>query len=105
MSEKIPLININDVVDDEIQTFKKNGFDILLVKTGGKIHVIENRCGHFQASLENAKLGKNDITCLHHFAKFSLEDGRVLNDVVEDCDNLKMFDWKLVEQIITVCVP
>ena len=104
MSEKIQLININDVVDGEILTFEKNGFDILLVKTGGKIHVIENRCGHFQASLENAKLGKHEITCIHHFAKFSLENGKVLNDVVDECDQLKVFDWEIIDQIIIVNV-
>jgi len=97
-------MNIDKVYEGMKQRFQINGFDILLIKTGGNIYVIENRCGHFGATLDNAKIEKDTITCQHHLAKFSLLDGYVLNDFVEDCDKLKIYDWKVENQIITVSI-
>ena len=97
-------MNIADVFEGTKRRFQLNGLDILLIKTGGDIHVIDNHCGHFGASLDNAKLDEDSITCSHHLAKFSLEDGCVLNDVVEDCDRLKIYEWKVENQIIIACI-
>lgn len=97
-------MNIDEVYEGMKQRFQLNGFDILLIKTGGNIFVIENRCGHFGASLDNAKLDADSIRCSHHLAKFSLRDGRVLNEVVDDCDRLKIYDWKVENQQIIVSI-
>lgn len=98
-------MNIDDVSDGMKRSFKVEGFDILLIKTGGKVYVVENRCGHFGESLDNAKLVEDTIRCNHHLAKFSLQDGQVLNNVVEACDSLKIFKWKVENQVIIVCIP
>ena len=102
MHKEIPLIHIDVLREGMKLSFKIDDLTILLIKTNGKIHVIENRCGHFGESLENGRLGKNDITCLHHSVKFNLEDGHVMNDVVEHCERLKILNWKLIGQLITV---
>jgi len=98
-------MNIADVFEGTKRRFQLNGLDILLIKTGGDIYVIDNRCGHFGASLDNAKLDGDSITCSHHLAKFCLQDGHLMNDMVEDCDRLKIHDWKVENQIIILCIP
>jgi len=97
-------MKIDNLHEGAKHVFEVDGFEILLIKASGNIHVIENRCGHFGASLATGKLGVDCISCNHHFAKFSLSDGQVLNDVVEDCDRLKIYEWKIENQQIIVCI-
>lgn len=104
IKQQVTLMNVDDIYDGMKQSFQFNEINLLLIKTGGNIYVIENRCGHFGASLDNGKLDIDSIRCNHHLARFSLLDGSVLNDVVDGCDKLKIFDWKVENQQLVVFI-
>ena len=56
-----------------------NAEPILLVRRGGKIFAMAEKCSHFSGPLSEGKLVENSIVCPYHASRFALEDGRVLN--------------------------
>ena len=102
--KEIHLIPEEDVFEGMKQSFDINGERLLLIKSNGNIFVIENSCGHFGESLNNARVEGKEITCNHHYVKFSLVDGSVKNNVVESCDKLKIHNWKIENQTIIALI-
>lgn len=51
---------------------------VLLVRTGGRILAIHDRCSHRGCSLATGEIEGEDVTCACHGSRFSLVDGSVL---------------------------
>lgn len=71
--------------EGEHQALPLLGEDILLLRRGGKVYAIEDRCSHRGTRLSMRPICYTDdtITCWHHAITFNLSDGRVacvLND-------------------------
>ena len=54
------------------------GYGVLLVRSGGKIHALADRCSHRGCSLAEGTVADGAITCACHGSTFALADGRLL---------------------------
>ncbi|MDX2464057.1 MAG: Rieske 2Fe-2S domain-containing protein [Porticoccus sp.] len=74
--------------------FLVNGQDLLLVKSGGLVRLIDNRCPHDGFPLKKAKLVNGCIECPKHRICFRLENGEPLGgDIVSGVPALVHYDW------------
>jgi nitrite reductase/ring-hydroxylating ferredoxin subunit len=51
---------------------------VLLVRTGGRIHALADRCTHRGGPLHEGRLEDGCIECPWHASRFALEDGAVV---------------------------
>jgi NADPH-dependent 2,4-dienoyl-CoA reductase/sulfur reductase-like enzyme/nitrite reductase/ring-hydroxylating ferredoxin subunit len=52
---------------------------VLLVRTGGRIHACAAECPHYKGHLARGSLSGHILTCPSHNARFDLRDGRLLS--------------------------
>lgn len=57
-----------------------SGLEILLVNVEGKIHAIDDRCGHMNAPLSMGVLEGNVIECALHHARFDVITGKAIRE-------------------------
>jgi nitrite reductase/ring-hydroxylating ferredoxin subunit len=81
-------VNDRDLVEGGLATVKSGDREILLAKVDGKIHAIDNACGHLAYPLNDGKLDGHVVTCPWHFARFDVRTGEVVSAGI-DFDNLK----------------
>ncbi|HVE45364.1 MAG TPA: Rieske 2Fe-2S domain-containing protein [Acidimicrobiales bacterium] len=55
------------------------GGDILLVRSGGQISALADRCGHAGGPLHEGSFGGDCVTCPWHQSTFRLADGQVVH--------------------------
>ena len=55
-----------------------HGTGIMLVRHGGKMHALVDRCSHRGCSLSEGTVGADAVTCPCHGSRFALDDGRLL---------------------------
>ncbi len=51
---------------------------MLVVKHGGRIFVMAEKCSHLGGPLAEGEFDGETITCPWHQSKFAIEDGRIL---------------------------
>lgn len=85
------LIEQNKLHENFRQCFTIGDLKLLLIHQHGQAYLIENKCGHFGISLEDAKLENENIICRGHNISFSLKDGHIVNRPYENCDPIKIF--------------
>jgi len=66
-----------DVEDGRPHAVSAAGVGLLVIKQGGRIHVLDNRCGHRGAPLSDGRIDQGCITCPWHASVFDLETGAV----------------------------
>jgi len=54
------------------------GYGVVLVRHGGKIHALADRCNHRGCSLAEGKVARGEITCACHGSTFRLADGSLV---------------------------
>ena len=54
-----------------------DGTPVLLVRDGGTVHAIHNRCSHRGGPLNEGEIAGGRVTCPWHGSRFRLEDGAV----------------------------
>jgi nitrite reductase/ring-hydroxylating ferredoxin subunit len=62
----------------------------LLIRHQGKLHCIDNKCGHFGVPMADGVLQDGTIACRQHGISFSLVSGEVINRPWENCDGLRI---------------
>jgi nitrite reductase/ring-hydroxylating ferredoxin subunit/uncharacterized membrane protein len=67
-----------DLPDDTPRCAVAGGVPVLLVRTGGAIKALHNRCTHRGGSLADGELRDGTIECPLHSSVFSLDDGSVV---------------------------
>jgi nitrite reductase/ring-hydroxylating ferredoxin subunit len=73
-----------DVMDDgELEAGQPrrvmvSGINVFLLRTGGRIHALANRCSHRGGPLHKGKVDAETVTCPWHLSSFRLKDGSVL---------------------------
>jgi nitrite reductase/ring-hydroxylating ferredoxin subunit/uncharacterized membrane protein len=75
----VPVLDENEIHDDELRRVEKNGMRLLLVKHGGYIHALSEVCSHLGGPLAEGRLEEGSIRCPWHGSRFALGDGRVLD--------------------------
>ena len=68
-----------DLKDGELRRVDANGYPVLLVRRGGEITALGERCSHAGGPLAEGKLSGNTITCPWHGSQFCIENGEVVN--------------------------
>ena len=81
-------VNAQELAEGGLATVKSGDKEILLAKVDGKIHAIDNACGHLAYPLNQGRLDGHIVTCLWHFARFDVRTGEVVSAGI-DFENLK----------------
>jgi nitrite reductase/ring-hydroxylating ferredoxin subunit len=80
--------NPGQIGEGEVQLLT-NG--LLLVRHQGRLHCIENKCGHFGVPLADGRVVDGTIVCRQHGISFSLASGEVVNRPWENCDKVRVY--------------
>lgn len=78
--------------DDKGFCVKVEGVRLVLVKTAGAIHALENRCPHLGVPLGRGKIEGGEIVCPFHGSRFSVSTGEN-TDWVSSVGGMKIPDW------------
>lgn len=88
----IELAKLSQLFDGYRKTIRVNDRDLLLVQTGGRVYVIENRCPHMDASLSRGSLSSDGtIRCPVHGIEFKLDDGLPCGPLAGSIERLRRF--------------
>lgn len=100
----IPLITNKELVNGFRQIFSVNKMQLLLIHFNEKTYLLENKCGHFGVSLEQALIehsqGSDIIICKEHGISFNLSTGKVANRSWENCDPLVILKPVLKDDMV-----
>lgn len=76
-------IKAHEIAEGDLTTAKIGEREILLAKVEGKIHAIDNACGHLAYPLNEGRLEGHVVTCPWHFARFDVRTGAVVSAGIE----------------------
>ena len=76
-SEWTPVLDDSAVHEDEPQCVEVDGVPILVVRSGGRLHALAERCAHRGGPLSDGEISDGCVTCPWHGSRFRLEDGSV----------------------------
>lgn len=68
-----------DLIDGQMLSAEANGTPVLLVREGGNVYAIHDRCSHRGCVLSEGKLESHVITCSCHGSQFDVRDGTLLH--------------------------
>ncbi len=80
----IPLANRDEVKDGMVKRYRGHGLDLLLLQTGGTLHIIANVCPHDGSPLAKGAVADGCIRCPKHRIVFDLVSGRALGGEVTE---------------------
>ena len=75
----VPTIDDSKVRDGAYVPVYPRGVGILLVRAGGELFAIANKCAHMACPLEGGKLEGDVITCPCHDWRFNVRSGQFLD--------------------------
>ena len=70
-------VSAADVREGEPICVRADGTPIMLIRTGGVVHAMHDRCSHRGGSLHEGEIDDGCVTCPLHASVFRLEDGAV----------------------------
>jgi 3-phenylpropionate/trans-cinnamate dioxygenase ferredoxin subunit len=88
------------LAEGETLAVDMEGVPVLLVRQGGCVFAMENRCTHDGSELSGGQLENGVLVCPHHGAKFALKDGEAL--CAPAYEPLTMFVVRVEEGVIQV---
>jgi len=68
-----------DLVDEQPTLVYDGKVPVLLVRTGGQLYAIADRCTHRGAPLHEGEFSDGCIVCPWHYTKFRVSDGQLLS--------------------------
>ncbi len=77
--EFVPVMPEADLAENELQKAEAAGIPVVLLKRGGRIFVMAEKCSHLGGPMSEGKVVGDAIVCPWHDSKFALEDGRVID--------------------------
>jgi nitrite reductase/ring-hydroxylating ferredoxin subunit/uncharacterized membrane protein len=72
------VMNERDLEEGRPRRVEVSGTSVLLLRAGGRIHALANRCSHRGGPLHKGTVDEETVTCPWHLSTFRLEDGVVL---------------------------
>lgn len=75
MGEWRTVASIDELPEGRLQGVQLDGQKIVIVRVGGRIYALEDRCSHEEFLLSSGELVGTQVTCLLHGARFDLETG------------------------------
>jgi nitrite reductase/ring-hydroxylating ferredoxin subunit/uncharacterized membrane protein len=70
-------IAADELAEGEARTGGVDGTEIMLVRTGGTVRALDDRCCHRGGPLHEGELAEGTVTCPWHGSVFRLDDGSV----------------------------
>jgi nitrite reductase/ring-hydroxylating ferredoxin subunit len=77
--EWIDVLADADLPADQPRCAEADGTPVMLVRQGGEVYALSNRCSHRGGPLHEGKLGDGTITCPWHTSVFALADGGLVH--------------------------
>jgi nitrite reductase/ring-hydroxylating ferredoxin subunit len=77
--EWVPTIDDGKVRDGTYLPVYPKGVAVLLVRTGGEVFAVANKCAHMACPLEGGSLEGGVLTCPCHDWRFDVRSGRFLD--------------------------
>ena len=81
MDECIDLVALDDIPDNCGVAVEHGERRLLVCRSKGKVHVVDNRCPHQGQPLTGGRVRNGFITCPVHGMRFRLEDGEALGQL------------------------
>jgi 3-phenylpropionate/trans-cinnamate dioxygenase ferredoxin subunit len=75
MDDFYPALDEKDLKDSSMKLISVDGMPVLLIRQGGKIFAIDNRCPHQGCGFSGGTLDGSVIVCPCHEWRFNLESG------------------------------
>lgn len=72
----LPVCELDDLPDVRPFYTEIDGRGILLCRSGGEVHAVDEICPHEEKSMRYGVVQRGQIVCPHHQYKFDLETGR-----------------------------
>lgn len=74
----VDVLREEELVDDQPTLVYDGKLPVLLVRTGGELHAIADRCTHRGGPLHEGEFSDGCITCPWHYSKFRVSDGQLI---------------------------
>jgi nitrite reductase/ring-hydroxylating ferredoxin subunit/uncharacterized membrane protein len=74
----VDVLREDELVDDQPTLVYDGKLPVLLVRTGGELHAIADRCTHRGGPLHEGEFADGCITCPWHSSKFRVNDGQLI---------------------------
>lgn len=98
----IEVAHLEEVNDKKVIRIQ-NDLEVLLIKVGGNIFAIENKCSHDEKPLSDGKMiDEKIIECRYHGARFDIETGKALK--MPAVSPINIFKTKIENEKIFVLV-
>lgn len=75
----VPIMPEADLPENKLHKAAVKDIPVVLLKRGGRIFVMAEKCSHLGGPLSEGKLQGDTIVCPWHQSRFALEDGRVID--------------------------
>ena len=97
----VPTIDDSKVRDGAYVAVYPKGVGVLLVRAGGELFAIANKCAHMACPLEGGKLEEGILTCPCHDWRFDVRSGQFLDapELRIDTFATKVEDGKVLVQM------
>ncbi|MGA3060415.1 MAG: Rieske (2Fe-2S) protein [Candidatus Bathyarchaeia archaeon] len=92
MDDFFPALEENELQEGTMKLVSIDGSPVLLIKQGGQVFAIDNRCPHMGCCFSGGTLDGNVIICPCHDWRFNLKTGEYED---QPSIKLKMYDWKI----------
>ena len=80
MSEEFtPILPLAELADGTLRACEVNGRAIVLCRSSGVVHALDDLCTHAEARMSEGRLRRGRLICPMHGAAFDLSDGRPLS--------------------------
>ncbi len=74
----VSLMKEAELPEDKMVKAEADGVPVLVVRRGGRIFVMAEKCSHLGGPLSEGEFDRETVTCPWHYSKFAIEDGSVL---------------------------
>jgi len=89
---KTKVAEIGSLEDGKGFCVKAEGVRLVLIKTNGAVHAVENKCPHLGVPLGRGKIENGEIVCPFHGSRFNIVTGEN-TDWVAAVVGVKIPDW------------
>lgn len=97
-----PIARSEDLEEGKGRPYTVEGHRLALVRHGGVVYALEDRCPHANASIAFGPVENGVIACPWHFAEFELCSGAVLSGPA--CEGIAAYPVKEEEGVVLVAL-
>jgi 3-phenylpropionate/trans-cinnamate dioxygenase ferredoxin subunit len=90
---------LSDFAEDALTKVTVDGQDVVVIRQGGEVFAVPDRCTHAKYPLHDGELLDGKIKCSHHGATFDLRSGRPTMPAVK---KLRLFDAEIQDDRVVV---